>query len=66
VLRGCAAAQEAVSTTTVSMLLSKEMSQDFISSLLGGIISIITDPISEILIKGVIGTIFQLIAPQLV
>ena len=55
-----------MSTTTVSMLLSKEMSQDFISSLLGGIISIITDPISEILIKGVIGTIFQLIAPQLV
>jgi len=55
--------QDAVGTSTVEMLLSKEMSGDFVSSLLGGIIGIICDPISEILIKGVIGTIMQLIAP---
>ena len=55
--------QEAVSASTVEMMLGKEMMRGFIDKLLNGIVTIITDPISEILIKGILGSLMQLVAP---
>ena len=35
----------------------------FIADLLGGITKVIVEPVGEIVIKGIIGTVMQLIAP---
>jgi hypothetical protein len=55
--------QEAVGESTVEALLDKSTMQGFIGTLLGGIVTVITTPVSEIVIKGIIGTVMQLIAP---